>query len=242
MRLKLSGYAWTRGELAAFGHRTYTLTKARMERCYVRVRRPSPMFAKIDAIDGDAINDVPPEAPAPLLPVAPASSFSAAATARRLLLLQAQQPQQPQQPPPPPPRVPTTVTVLDEAQLKRCLRTVHYYKRRRQPPPMADAEELPPLHATSFVDAWLTDAEARTFDEVVFDPSRPPGPFETGDAAGGGAWSWNNWPGILGATLPPHDNAGALAGVQRIRDHITEVRRLAAASVGLWWLASACGG
>ncbi len=231
MRLKLSGYAWTRAELHAFGDRTYAATKARMERCYMRVRRPFPMFAKIDAIDGDIINEVALDAPARLMMAAasPSVALSTAATARRLLLLL-------------PSRRPggqlgdgsdsggedreglvitppttTTVTLLEEKQLKRCMRTIFYYKRRRLGGTGAaeedetQAETPPPLQAVNFADAWVCDPGARTIEEVVFDPSRAPGAFQVvGITAAAGdrdhmrrdSEAWNNWPGILAAALP----------------------------------------
>ena len=120
---------------------------------------------------------------------------------------------------------------MDEARLKGSLRTVHYYKRRRE-----DAERL---EAVSFTDSWITDPHARTLEEVVFDPSRPPGPFQSTTMTNTASWSWNNWPGILAATLPPLPPlpcAGVDAGVRRLRAHLTEVLFAGNAAHSEWCL------
>jgi hypothetical protein len=232
------GFRWTAEEMRAFGRHSYGATKQRMERCYFRVRGGG-LYAKIDCIDGDAINYVAADAPAPLTRPTGALSlaaFSPAVIAARLrresnaggggVNEEAEEAEEDDEG-----CTTTTATLLDEAQLKRCMRTVHYYRRRR--------EEDVRLQAVSFVDAWITDRSARTLEGLVFDPSRAPGPFQVG----GGGWAWNNWPGIRAAGLPalarpqPAEAARAVdAGLARICAHITEVLFSGDGAHGEWCL------
>ncbi len=247
-RLRLVGFRWTAEEVRAFGRSSYGATKQRMERCYFRVRGAGGLFyAKIDGIDGDAINSVAADAPAPLTRQAGGgglslAAFAPAAIAARLRREasmaaadagadEADEEEADED------EACTTATLLDEAQLKRCMRAVFYYRRRR--------EDDVRLEAVSFADAWLTDRGARTLEGLVFDPSRAPGPFQVGRGGGGGGrgWAWNNWPGIRAAALPvlarPQTAEAAravAAGLGWICAHITEVLFAGDGAHGEWCL------
>ena len=236
-RLRLVGFRWTGEEMRAFGRNSYGATKQRMERCYFRVRGGGHNYAKIDGIDGDAINHVAADAPAPLtrsMGGLSLGAFAPAVIAARLRresgAAGGEADDGEEEGEAANEEVCTTATLLDEAQLKRCMRTVHYYRRRR--------EDDTRLEAVSFADAWITDRGARTLEGLVFDPSRAPGPFQVG-----GGWAWNNWPGIRAAALPaapqpqPLEATRAVAaGLARIRAHITEVLFTGDGAHGEWCL------
>jgi hypothetical protein len=244
-RLRLVGFRWTAEEVRAFGRSSYGATKQRMERCYFRVRGGG-LYAKIDGIDGDAINSVAADAPAPLtrqtggggLSLAAFAPAAIAARLRREAAMAAADADadEEEEEADEEEACTTTATLLDEAQLKRCMRAVFYYRRRR--------EEDVRLEAVSFADAWITDRNARTLEGLVFDPSRAPGPFQVGGrGGGGGGWAWNNWPGIRAAGLPalarpqPAEAARAVdAGLARICAHITEVLFSGDGAHGEWCL------
>ena len=200
MYISLYGHPWTYEERAAYGNQQYLEVKERAECEYVKVLHPAPThYAKMGktvTINTKSVTNTKTTTVVTTMTSSNDAEEEGTTTTRTTTetTIETTIEEQEQR------RTKSHVIVLRPNDLIQQLSSTNYFAR---PKPNE------PLRMVSFAKAWMRDPDARCIERIDFDPRRPSGIYllaDDNEAATGSKkkqrWAWNNWPGILAASLP----------------------------------------